>query len=97
MNGEQNLILANALAGAKGTCRRCSFSATMAPHLVCRRNPPQVQVFLSPAPPPRINDVQLNVQSHWPIVQPSEWCGEFRARRDVGEVEALPAAQPEAP
>jgi hypothetical protein len=47
----------------------------------CRREGPRVLTYTAPAALHRVNPpAQMNVQSYWPPVTPSEWCGRHERR-----------------
>lgn len=59
-------------AFAKGADQKVSFT-----HKVCKRFPGTPMMLPAPAP------VGFQIQTLWPVVNASDWCGEFRTRDDV--------------
>lgn len=55
-------------------CEKCAFGRVESAEnrLVCRRFPPQV-VTMSTGKPG-----EHRLQSLWPLVQPTNWCGEYK-------------------
>jgi hypothetical protein len=71
------LVLSDHLAAAlKPACQRCHWMFRDG-DMSCRRNPPQANVLLMPAQPPRVG-IAPAVMTAFPIVQRDMFCGEFR-------------------
>lgn len=66
------------------SCGRCRFAWMEGKELVCRRNPPTVNVLLVPAGPLRPGQLVPQQMVTVPMVIASHWCGEFRESVKAG-------------
>lgn len=60
------------------TCATCRFVLRDGKEMVCRRNPPTLNVVIVPAPPPRVNALMPMPISGFPPVNDGMWCGAYQ-------------------
>lgn len=60
-------------------CEMCKFASPLRndERYECHRNPPAVTAFLGPGPD---GGVQVLNSTAFPLVQPSQWCSEFKMK-----------------
>jgi hypothetical protein len=76
MNDAATLDFAELASALKPACGRCHWMFRDS-DMSCRRNPPQANVLLMPAQPPRVG-IAPAVMTAFPLVQKDMFCGEFR-------------------
>lgn len=74
---EGNVHMVNLSASGKPSCAECAYVGLQLekgePGRICRRDPPRAQGIAIP----QAGGLQVQVITLWPIVQSTDFCGEF--------------------